>query len=316
MTYLVELLSQYGVIAVFAWVLIEQAGIPVPAYPMLMVAGSLAATGQLSMPLLVSATVLACLIADYGWYLAGNRYGGRVLRLMCQLSLTPDSCVNQTESVFDRWGPRSLIVAKFIPGFASVATAMAGATKVARPAFLIYDFIGSLLWACVGLALGWLFAPAVEVVLTTLQRLGHWGAGLLAVAVVIFIARKAWSRVNFRKHLRLKRLTLPELKALHDRDEEVVILDVRKRNLWEMESIPGSIPYDAEEWKSALGHRHLHKFIITYCDCPEEASAAVVARTLREIGFTQVHPLGGGLEGWRQSRVPVALERSTSVANV
>ena len=61
--------------------------------------------------------VLACLIADSGWYLAGGRYGGRVLRLICRLSLTPDSCVSQTESVFDRWGARSLIVAKFVPGF-------------------------------------------------------------------------------------------------------------------------------------------------------------------------------------------------------
>jgi membrane protein DedA with SNARE-associated domain/rhodanese-related sulfurtransferase len=312
MTYLVELLTQYGVFAVFAWVLIEQAGVPLPAYPMLMVAGSLAATGQLSMPLLVLVTVLACLIADYSWYLAGNRFGGRVLRLMCRLSLTPDSCVNQTESVFDRWGPRSLIVAKFIPGFASVATAMAGATKVARPAFLAYDFIGSLLWAGVGLSLGWMFAPAVEVVLLTLQRLGHWGAGLLAVATMIYIARKAWNRINFRKHLRLERLTISELKDLQHRNEDLIIVDVRKRELWEKERIPGSILFNAEDWKSVVGHPHSRKIIVTYCDCPAEASAAIVARSLGHIGFNQVYPLAGGLEGWTQADIFVKPESMSS----
>lgn len=304
MTYLVDLLGQYGLVAVFAWVLIEQAGVPLPAYPMLMVAGSLAAVGELSLPWLVAVTVAACLIADHGWYLAGHRFGGRVLRLMCRLSLTPDSCVSQTESVFDRWGPRSLIVAKFIPGFASVATAMAGATRVSRSAFLVYDFIGSLLWAVVGLALGWLFAPAVEVVLATLQQLGHWGAGLLAAAILIYVARKAWSRINFRKHLRLERLTIAQLKDLQDSGADVVLIDVRQRALWEKERIPGSMPYDARAWKTAAGHPHLEKVIVTYCDCPAEASAAVIARALGDAGFGRVRPLAEGLEGWRKANNP------------
>lgn len=77
--------------------------------------------------------------------------------------------------------------------------------------------------------------------LSKLQRLGYWGAGLVAVAVMIFVARKACSRVNFRKHLRLKRLAIPDLETLQDRNEDVVILDVRKRELWETESILGSI---------------------------------------------------------------------------
>ncbi len=305
MTYLLDLLGTYGVFAVFAWVLLEQAGIPVPAYPVLMVAGSMAAAGQLHLPWLVVAAVLACLIADYGWYLAGSRFGGRVLRLICKLSLTPDSCVNQTESVFDRWGPRSLIVAKFVPGFASVATAMAGATQVKRTAFLAYDAVGASLWAGAGLALGWLFAPAVGMLLTTLESLGRWGLVLLAMAVALYIVRKAWSRLNFQKHLRMQRLSIAELAALQQRGDDVVVLDVRNRALWERERIAGSIPFDSADWKLAASHRHLHATIVAYCDCPAEASAAMVARALRDAGFTQVHPLGGGLQSWRQAGLAI-----------
>ena len=301
MTYLIDLIGQYGVFLVFAWVLLEQAGIPVPAYPVLMVAGSMAAAGQLSMPLLLVMAVLACLIADSGWYLAGGRYGGRVLRLICRLSLTPDSCVSQTESVFDRWGARSLIVAKFVPGFASVATAMAGATKVPRGAFLAYDAVGATLWAGLGLALGWLFAPAVETLLLTLQSLGRWGLMLLAGAVAIYVARKAWNRLSFRNQLRMRRLSVPELSSLQQGSKDVVLVDVRSRKLWERERIPGSVSFDAAEWASVQDSPHRDATIVVYCDCPAEASAVIVARSLREKGFRQVHPLGGGLEAWRQA---------------
>ncbi|MDB5893711.1 MAG: hypothetical protein JWQ88_1242 [Rhodoferax sp.] len=317
MTYLIELIGQYGIFLVFAWVLLEQAGIPVPAYPVLLVAGSLGATGQLSMPLLLVTAVLACLIADSGWYLAGSRFGGRVLRLICRLSLTPDSCVSQTESVFDRWGPRSLIVAKFVPGFASVATAMAGATHVPRGAFLAYDAVGATLWAGLGLALGWLFAPAVETMLLTLQALGRWGLMLLAGAVALYIARKAWNRLNFRHRLRMRRLSVPELSTLQQQGQPLVLVDVRPRKLWERERIPGAVSFVAGEWPAAAEHPHRDATIVVYCDCPAEASAVVVTRVLREKGFRDVHPLGGGLEAWRQAgyRVePVAASEPGSAA--
>ena len=306
MHHLIELIGQYGVFLVFAWVLLEQAGIPIPAYPVLMVAGSLAAVGQLSMPLLVLVTVLACLIADTGWYLAGNRYGGRVLRTICRLSLTPDSCVTQTESVFDRWGPRSLIVAKFVPGFASVATAMAGATRVSRGAFLAYDAAGSAIWGGLGLALGWMFAPAVETMLVTLQSFGRWGLMLIAGAVALFVARKAWNRVSFRRQLVMKRLSLAELAALRGGTQPVVFVDVRQRKLWEQDHIPGAVVYDADEWTHARQSPHRDAAIVVYCDCPAEASAVIVSKALRAKGFKTVHALGGGLQAWRDAGHPTA----------
>lgn len=305
MTYLIDLIGQYGILLVFAWVLLEQAGIPLPAYPVLMVAGSMSAAGQLSLPMLLGAAVTACLIADSGWYAAGSRYGGRVLRLICKLSLTPDSCVSQTESVFDRWGARSLIVAKFVPGFASVATAMAGATRVRRGAFLAYDAVGATLWAGLGLALGWLFAPAVETFLRVLEQLGRWGLLLVATGVALYLARKAWNRFNFRAQMRMRRLSIPELSSLQNGGQPVVLIDVRARKLWERERIPGSLVFDPEQWASGHDSPHRDATIVVYCDCPAEASAVIVARALRSKGFRQVHPLAGGLEGWRLAGLTV-----------
>jgi membrane protein DedA with SNARE-associated domain len=111
---LVLLLGQYGLAVVFANVLIEQLGLPVPAVPTLVVAGALATEGALSMPLLFAVALLACALADIVWYIAGRRYGNRVMKLLCRISLTPDYCVSETQVRFERWGVNALLIAKFV----------------------------------------------------------------------------------------------------------------------------------------------------------------------------------------------------------
>ena len=102
---LISLIQQYGLGFVFLNVLALQAGVPIPAYPTLIVAGAYAATMGPPVYALVAIGVLAAVIADTGWYLAGRRFGTRVLKTLCRVSLSPDSCVRQTESIFTRFGP-------------------------------------------------------------------------------------------------------------------------------------------------------------------------------------------------------------------
>ncbi|KAG0732207.1 hypothetical protein G6F68_015602 [Rhizopus microsporus] len=66
------LLEQYGGWLVFANVLVEQAGLPVPAYPMLIAAGALGGAAGWLTPWL--AATVACLLADSLWYVAGRRF--------------------------------------------------------------------------------------------------------------------------------------------------------------------------------------------------------------------------------------------------
>src|ERR1700751_5288210 len=101
---IVELALRYGLSLVFVTVLIEQIGLPIPSYPILIVTAALSAQGNYSVPQVIAAGVVACLLADFAWFRAGARFGGRVLALMCRLSLSPDSCVRQTESIYERWG--------------------------------------------------------------------------------------------------------------------------------------------------------------------------------------------------------------------
>ena len=127
MATLVELIQHYGLAFVFVNVLLLQAGLPVPAYPTLIITGALAATGGASVPALVGTAVVAALIADVGWFLAGRRFGSRVLRTICARVAVAGFLRAARPSRSSPAGARSsLAVAKFIPGFASVATSMAG----------------------------------------------------------------------------------------------------------------------------------------------------------------------------------------------
>src|SRR5690606_15677205 len=102
------LLAQHGLLLVFANVLLTQAGLPVPAVPMLVVAGALAAQGEFGYTALVLTAVVATLLGNIPWYFAGRRYGHRILSALCRIAIEPDSCVKQTESTFERWGASSL----------------------------------------------------------------------------------------------------------------------------------------------------------------------------------------------------------------
>ena len=112
MAEITALLMQYGLAFVFANLFLQQAGVPVPAVPTLMVAGALSLGGGPTLPVIVLAAVAGSLLGDLIWYIAGRLYGFRVLQLLCRISISPDSCVRQTETRFTRWGAPSLILAK------------------------------------------------------------------------------------------------------------------------------------------------------------------------------------------------------------
>jgi membrane protein DedA with SNARE-associated domain len=183
MDVLLELIANYGLLVVFVTVFLDQGGLPVPAYPPLIVTAALAAdNGQSMLPILAVAT-FAAVLADLLWFIGGRRFGVRLLRLMCRLSLSPDSCVLMTRDIYARWGATSLIGAKFVPGFAAVATTLAGERRTPVTRFVFFDGLGALLWAGVAIALGATFHQAVNEVLLRLEDLGRYGL-MLVVAVI------------------------------------------------------------------------------------------------------------------------------------
>ncbi|ALU88185.1 transmembrane protein [Herbaspirillum rubrisubalbicans M1] len=296
---LYHLIEQYGLILVFVNVLVEQLGAPVPAYPTLIITGALSASGRYSPALLLLLAVCAALMADYVWYLAGRRYGRQIMSRLCRISLSPDSCVRQTESIYLRWGARSLLLAKFIPGFASIASALSGTMGTRRLSFVLWDAAGSALWAGLGIFLGSLFSSAVDDLLNVLAELGHYGMLMIAVALAAFVANKWWQRRRFRKSLAMARISVDELNTLLEAGNAPTIIDVRSPLSQQDGRIPGAVTISNQEIQTFVFDGPVEGEVVVYCACPNEASAALVARQLMRRGYTRVRPLTGGIDAWR-----------------
>src|SRR5262249_45522386 len=114
-----EMLVRYGYWVVFGSVLGEQIGLPIPAIPVRLAAGAVIASAQLHPLFVLLAAGIASLIADMVWYSIGRARGARVLGWLCRIALEPDSCVRKTGRMFEAHGARSLLVAKFVPGYST-----------------------------------------------------------------------------------------------------------------------------------------------------------------------------------------------------
>ncbi len=295
-----RLIAQYGLAFVFANVLLEQIGLPIPAIPTLIVAGALAAEGQLSAWAIFGVAFVACSIGDALWYLAGRRYGRRVMKLLCRVSLSPDSCVRQTEVRFDRWGGLALVLSKFIPGLSTIAPPLAGAMRLGWPSFLLLNSLGVVIWAGVAIVVGMAFHAQINEFILSLEDLGTLAIEIIAVLLGGYIALKWWERRRFYKMLRIARIGVDELRALMDGGKRPVVVDVRSPGVRDLDRrfIPGALTMDIAEVDQRLGELPADREIIFYCTCPNEASAATVAKKLIGLGYTRVRPLHGGLDAW------------------
>ena len=297
---LLHLTERYGLLLSFAGVLLESLGVPLPAMPLLIVAGALCVQGSLWAPAAFALAVLACLLGDLVWFAAGRRYGQKVLKTLCRISISPDSCVRQTETFFSRWGARTLVVAKFIPGLSTIAPPLAGAMRIGLGPFLVYAALGAALWVGLSIGIGMLFHAQIALVGENLARIGSLALYLLAAAFVAFLAFKWWERQRFFKALRMARISVDELQRLMHGGARPVVLDVRSEASRQRDArrIPGARFVDLQAAETALADVDRSIEVIVYCTCPNEASAARVARVLKERGFQRVRPLAGGLDAW------------------
>lgn len=289
---------------VFLNVLLQQLGLPVPAVPTLLLAGSLAAApGDLGAPL--AAAVVASVLADWVWYWSGKLFGYRVLAGLCKLSINPSSCVSQTEARFVRWGLASLVVAKFIPGFSTVAPPIAGALRMRQGGFLLASGAGAGLWAGLALGVGWLLQDAVQSAIATLDRHAARAVVLAAGLLAVWLGWKLWQKYRFRKFCAVPHITPDELLAALDGEQPPLFLDLRGPAMIAAAGpIPGARVAEHDFIRDAVGDWPKERTIVTMCACPEDASAVQAARQLLNAGYLSVKPLKGGYDAWLAARRP------------
>lgn len=262
-----EFLIHHGHAVLFVWVLVEQLGVPVPAMPLLLAAGALSGTGYLNFFACLLFAVLGAVTSDSVWFQLGRRRGIKILQLLCRISLEPDSCVRRTEGIFSKQGARSLLVAKFIPGLGLVTPPLAGVFRMRFRRFLLFDAIGSTLWAGAFLGIGYVFAGQIELVAARLASLGGWVLVVLLGALAAYIGYKFVARQRFLRELRIARITVDELKEKLDAGEQIIIVDLRHSLDFEAEPevIPGALHIEAKELEVENNRLPRNGEVVLYC---------------------------------------------------
>ena len=303
----VEFLFRHGYSVLFAWVLAEEAGLPMPSAPILLAAGALAGTGRMYLPVAIAMPLVAATASDTLWYALGWRHGAAILRLICRISLEPDSCVRRTQLSFERRGVWALVISKFIPGLSAMTAPLAGVSRVPFRRFAAFDALGALLWSCSYIAIGFAFSERLERALASLSFLGGGLLALLLIALGAYVLWKWENRRRFLRKLRIARITPEELKQRIDAREDVVIVDLRHSIEFDAEpqTISGAVHMDPAELEEAVEVIPRDREIILFCSCPNEATAAQMALLLRSKGITRIRPLAEGLDGWRKRGFPL-----------
>lgn len=289
---------------VFLNVLLQQIGLPVPAVPTLLLAGSLAATPS-SLAKILAAALVASVIADWLWYWSGKLFGYKVLAGLCTLSISPSSCVSQTEARFIRWGLWSLVVAKFVPGFSTVAPPIAGALRMNQPRFLLASGIGAALWAGLALGVGWMLQETVLTVIDILDQHTRTSVILVAALAATWLGWKLWQRYRFRQLRALPHVSAEELIAAMATEDAPLVLDLRGATMVaETGAIPRARSANHQQLRQVVGDWPKDRPIVTLCACPEDASALHAARLLINAGYLSVRPLRGGYDAWIAANRP------------
>jgi membrane protein DedA with SNARE-associated domain len=265
---IVDFVVRHGPSVLFGWVLLDQAGVPFPAVPLLLVVGALAGAGRLSLGLAVGAVVAGSLAADLVWYAFGRWRGTGVLGLLCRITLEPDSCVRRTEELFVAYRLRSLLIAKFLPGLNPLAAALSGVVGIRVGVFVLCEAAGALVWAAAWTGLGYLFSDLIDPIARAVSRLGGVSVPILLALLAGYVGMKCVQRRRFFRSLRMARISPETLKEMMDQESRpMMIVDLRTsvatREL--PYTIPGALRITPEELEAR--HREIPRDaeIVLYC---------------------------------------------------
>ena len=262
---MLNLLLTHGLAVVCAASLIESLGAPLPAFPLLLLAGSIAAEYRFSAVPLVVASACGFWIGDLIWYAFGRIQGRRVLGLLCRLSLNPDACVGRAERRFRRRPAVTVAAAKFIPGFSLMVAPLAGILRMPPVQFAAIDGAASIAWSAAAVMSGVVYGKRVLPHVMRTQRAVEM---LVGAAVLAFVAWKLYERRWLVRHYSVARVEIAELQSLLASEPvEVLVIDLRSEQAFTVSAqmVPGARRIPPGEFERHINTMPLDKEIILYC---------------------------------------------------
>lgn len=304
--------AAHGYFAVAAVLFISALGLPMPVAVTLLLAGTAAHTGTLSIEVLLTVAVLAENLGATLMFFAGRATGWWLLGRLCKLSMDPELCIFRSADFFYERGAMTLLFARFIPGLNTMAPPLAGSLHMKPLRFWRLDFIGAVLHAGAWITAGYLLSPFIRVMLMGLRYMGRAVLSVVVLALLSYLLVRVVLLVRGRRYSGIARVTAMELRErLENPDpaKPIVIADVRSHGYYDpgMQRIKNSIRIEPS--------RLLPEFdalretiapvcdIYVYCSCKGDATSARVAHMLEQQG-NRVFVIEGGLAAWTKAGCP------------
>ena len=192
-----HLITTFGTLGIFAIVFAESGlmiGLLLPGDSLLITAGVLAASGDLNLPVILVGVFLSAVAGDQVGYLFGSRVGPSLFN-------RPDSRLfkrkhlEKAEAYFAEHGPRTVVLARFVPIVRTFAPVLAGASEMPYRTFVTFNVMGGLLWGVGVTLLGYGLGEVVDIDKYLLPVIALIvAASLVPVLVEVRRARKRGDR--------------------------------------------------------------------------------------------------------------------------
>jgi membrane-associated protein len=161
-----KLLDAVGTIGLFAVIFAESGlliGFFLPGDSLLFTAGVLSAAGHLApLPVILVGCFAAAFLGDQVGYAFGNRVGPALFRRPDSRVFKQDY-VEKAQSYFDRYGPKTIVLARFVPIVRTFAPIVAGVGSMHYRTFVAYNAVGGALWAVGVTTLGYVLGEAIDI---------------------------------------------------------------------------------------------------------------------------------------------------------
>ncbi|MBC8046747.1 MAG: DedA family protein [Fimbriimonadaceae bacterium] len=162
--HLINLTEQYGiwVYAILFLIIFIETGIVIwpwlPGDSLLFTAGALAAIGSLNLYILIPLLFIAAVLGDTCNYFIGKYFGDRIVNLKFRGKLIlKKEHLDKTHTFYEKHGPRTIILARFVPIVRTIAPFVAGIGKMTYRKFLTYNIVGAAIWVAPVSFLGYIF---------------------------------------------------------------------------------------------------------------------------------------------------------------
>jgi membrane protein DedA with SNARE-associated domain len=264
-----SLIAHHGYIIIFATVLAEAIGLPVPAALALVAGGAAAASGTLRAPTILLLAVAAMLAGDSLLYVLGRRTGWGLLGFLCKVSVSPETCILRSAESFYKRGRYTLLIAKFIPGVNTMAPPLAGSMKMPFAQFLGLDLLGAALYALVYGGVGFLFGDFLAAITRGFLEAGHLAEVVAILAAIAYAAYRVWLYRKHRIYRVVPRVQVMELARQLQSEEggKILLADVRSHGYYDPGAtrIRGSIRIEPNNLSQAVKTLPKDKDIYLYC---------------------------------------------------